>query len=182
MLRTAERMAERRSFGRRETAIAAVVVDGETRRDCIVRNFSDVGALLEFHGRFEAPERFVLLVDGNPLEGACQRHHQSGNKVGVSFRDNGIAKVLMREYQTRLADTAVSTAGEVARVRPALCVVPVSACALREQLLQKPSASKLTAKAETKPAASTVATSSHATSSTASNGLRTRRDNIVLPV
>ncbi len=176
MLKVAERSAERRSFGRLETAIGAVVVvGGESRRNCIVRNFSEAGALLEFQGRFDPPERFILQIEGYPVEGACLLLHRTANKVGVSFKGTEIVKVIMREYQLRLAEVALSSTPETlpTRARVAPRSEPVSASALREQLLSKSQAMERAKSGQVETPTVAVGISE--------KYLRARRDNIVMP-
>ena len=136
MIQGGVRPIDRRTFGRRETAIAAVAIfEGSTRRQCIVRNFSSTGALLEFQGRIQPSERFVLVIEGNSCEGGCILRHHAGNKVGVLFKNADIVKIIEREYQQRLAEADLGFVPEQAPSRPSVSVVPVSATVLRHQVL-----------------------------------------------
>lgn len=54
--------------------------------DCIVRNLSKSGALLNVADQFAIPEEFVLLIKRDNLQYQCYVEWRSGNQIGVSFR------------------------------------------------------------------------------------------------
>lgn len=77
---------DRRQFGRRESTIHAVaLVGGRAPAHCVVRNFSEKGALLEFNNRFEPPFRFRLVIDSKDVDLVCEVRHQGSHGVGVHF-------------------------------------------------------------------------------------------------
>jgi PilZ domain len=83
---------EKRQFGRRESAIHAVVlVGGRAPAHCIVRNFSERGALLEFNAPFAPPFRFRLVVDAKAVDVLCEVRHQTRHGVGVFFVSGSVS-------------------------------------------------------------------------------------------
>jgi hypothetical protein len=78
--------AERRRFGRKETNIEAqVLVPGRAGVRCVIRNISQMGALLDFGAPFSWRGNFRLIVDGNRLDAQCQIRRQDGTSYGVEF-------------------------------------------------------------------------------------------------
>lgn len=95
---------ERRQFGRHECCIEALV----TYRDqisysCVIRNFSQFGAVLEFEPGVEAPNEFTLRLASNGAEGACSVRHRTGSRVGVAFVSGTLGIELDTEHQQHLA-------------------------------------------------------------------------------
>lgn len=109
MASVAFKYQERRAFGRRECSVEAVAVfSGRTHYDCIVRNFSESGALLEFPEGVEIPEVFTLRIIAKKIEGRCEVRHRSGNRAGIQFVSGTIGVRLEREYQQRLAQAEIA--------------------------------------------------------------------------
>jgi hypothetical protein len=80
------RGAERRQFGRRWSNVHGWVrVEGRPKMPCIVRNFSEGGALLELPWPCELPEFFRLSIDAIDFDIGCERRHAKPNAVGVRF-------------------------------------------------------------------------------------------------
>lgn len=77
--------AEKRAFGRRETSIGAVVRDGHRIYDCIIRDLSEGGALLEFNSRPDLSTRFWLRWEGMSSDIVCEVRHVNGHRAGVQF-------------------------------------------------------------------------------------------------
>ncbi|MGE0698996.1 MAG: PilZ domain-containing protein [Hyphomicrobiaceae bacterium] len=93
--------SERRAFGRRESFIHAFAkLPGRGSEPCIVRNFSDTGALIAFAEDFEVPARFRLVIEAKSIEVMCEVRRRLGDQVGVSFVDAG-------DTGERLLDEAV---------------------------------------------------------------------------
>ena len=77
---------ERRGFGRRESLIHAIArLPGRGAEPCLVRNYSDSGALLVFQGRFDPPDRFRLTIEAKGVDAMCQVRRRNGAEIGVSF-------------------------------------------------------------------------------------------------
>lgn len=78
---------EKRQFGRRWlTCHAWIKINRRGEREaCIVRNISERGALLEFHGAPPAANRFRLSVDNPAIDAECDVRHRTGTAVGVFF-------------------------------------------------------------------------------------------------
>lgn len=78
--------AERRQFGRRNTALHAWIrIPGRPPLACLVRNVSLKGALLEFDVPAWLPFRFQLVIEATRFEMDCEIRHQGHNGVGVLF-------------------------------------------------------------------------------------------------
>jgi hypothetical protein len=77
---------EKRQFGRRAGLWHAwVKVAGRDREPCIVRNFSQGGALLEFDGTPPVADRFILTIDRYNFTSDCYVRHRSATGIGVLF-------------------------------------------------------------------------------------------------
>ena len=77
---------DRRQFGRRDAAIHAVaMVGGKPPAHCVVRNFSERGALLEFKEPFVPSFRFRLLIEAKGVDVLCEVRHQGQHGLGVLF-------------------------------------------------------------------------------------------------
>ncbi len=80
------RPSDRRAFGRRETSLHGMVrVAGRAPEPCIVRDFSDGGAKLEFHEAVRPAEKFRLVIEAKGFESECHVSRRMGHIVGVSF-------------------------------------------------------------------------------------------------
>jgi PilZ domain len=78
--------AERRKFGRKETSIdAQAFLPGRGGVNCVIKNISQMGALLEFATAFQPRGNFRLKVDGNRLDVTCAIRRQDGLSCGVEF-------------------------------------------------------------------------------------------------
>ncbi len=78
--------ADKRQFGRRHTQVRAWVrIAGRPAVQCIVRNLSDGGALLEFDEDVWVPFSFRLVSDDQSIDKVCEVRHQTGSRIGVQF-------------------------------------------------------------------------------------------------
>ena len=94
-----ERMeiSERRVFGRRHSCIhATLFVPGRPPSPCIVRNFSNSGALLELTELVEPPFQVKLRLSTLGSDIDCEVRHARGLRLGVSFVGAGVADELSR--------------------------------------------------------------------------------------
>ena len=88
---------ERRAFGRRHSCIhATLYVPGRPPSPCLVRNFSEAGALLELNERIEPPFRVKVRLDPKGCDIECEVRHNRGKRIGVSFIGDGVADELAR--------------------------------------------------------------------------------------
>lgn len=77
---------ERRKFGRKDTSIEALAqAPGRPAVRCMIRNISQMGALVEFAAPFTCRTGFRLYVEGNRLDAQCQIRRQDGGAFGVEF-------------------------------------------------------------------------------------------------
>lgn len=77
---------DRRQFGRRWSKVHAWIhVDGRPRIACVVRNFSEGGALLYCRDAGNLPLTFRLNIDVIDFEIGCRTRHRSDDSVGVCF-------------------------------------------------------------------------------------------------
>jgi hypothetical protein len=107
MLRTAP-TAERRAFGRRESFIHAIArLPGRGAEPCVVRNFSDTGALIEFKADFVAPDRFRLDIEAKGFSAVCEAKRRDGRMLGVRFVGANATETLM----DRVAGTSAPEPG-----------------------------------------------------------------------
>ena len=78
--------AERRQFGRRWSHVHGwICIEGRPRLACIIRNFSEAGALLEFDNPSIVLRRFRLEIDATGFSTACEVRHHSARQAGVRF-------------------------------------------------------------------------------------------------
>jgi len=132
-------MIEKRQFGRRESAIHAVAMFGGRTAHCIVRNFSEGGALLEFNDSVTPPFRFRLIIEAKNVDVECEVRHQGKHGVGVSFGD-GCASGLLNNQPATAKPVEVREPAVEAPSRPA-----VNGATLRSAMFgieQKPQAPK----------------------------------------
>ena len=97
---------ERRAFGRVESHVDAVAVAGRQLVPCIVRNFSEHGALLEFAEPFPAATTFKLRIEAKQVEALCEVRHRNGNQLGIRFLGGTIASALQRDFARQIAAEA----------------------------------------------------------------------------
>jgi hypothetical protein len=77
---------ERRSFGRRASQMHGwICPDGRPRIPCIVRNFSETGALIEAAEKVVLPDYFVLTIDAVGVRVGCEVRHEQAGLIGVRF-------------------------------------------------------------------------------------------------
>ncbi len=84
---------DRRQFGRRRTAIHAMIVNDKGHRSaCIVRNISIGGALLEIDNPALLPAYFTLQVEADGFAADCEIRHRTEHGVGVFFTEVRVAR------------------------------------------------------------------------------------------
>jgi hypothetical protein len=105
---TAHTSLDRRQFGRRESAIYAVaMIPGRAPAHCIVRNFSERGALLEFHDHIVPPFRFRLVIESKGVDVHCEVRHQGQYGVGVTIVSGSTAGLFEAQQGPAAAPNAV---------------------------------------------------------------------------
>ena len=62
-----------------------VIIPGRHPLNCVVRDMSEDGALMEFKAAIWLPPRFHLHVDAMGTEAYCELRHQRSTRVGVKF-------------------------------------------------------------------------------------------------
>jgi hypothetical protein len=99
--------SERRAFGRRESFIHAVVrVPGRPPEPCIVRNYSEGGALIEFPVQIDPPQTFRLIIESKRVDTLCDVRRRSGKTIGVQFLDPSAGQTIIDAVQTALSTSA----------------------------------------------------------------------------
>ena len=79
-------MQERRTFGRSRVLKGAKLFFGSSSMiDCVVRNFTNVGARIEIPNTVELPEAFGLTFDGGYSLRPCRIVWRRSNETGVEF-------------------------------------------------------------------------------------------------
>jgi hypothetical protein len=79
-------MQERRKSGRSRVLKDAKLFFGSSLMiDCVVRNFTNVGARIEIPNTVELPEAFGLTFDGGYLLRPCRIIWRTSNETGVEF-------------------------------------------------------------------------------------------------
>lgn len=101
------RQAERRQFGRRQSCIHAyALIAGRAPAYCIVRNFSEKGALLEFNEPLVPPFTLRLVIESKNVDVACEVRHQGHYGVGVRFVEGSVAGLLEQPARNAKAPDA----------------------------------------------------------------------------
>ena len=87
-------MSELKSMPRGRTFLAGKIISnyGQSSIDCIVRQMSDVGAVIEVESALGIPEHFHLLIPGEGQPQPCKRAWQSDKQVGLVFEATEAAK------------------------------------------------------------------------------------------
>lgn len=125
-MKPATSFSEKRSFGRKEILIPAIaIVSGRTHEACVIRNFSESGALLEFSSHVQTPAQFKLRISEKNAEAICEVQHRSGQQLGVRFLSGNIAAALERDVTPAVdhvqrfgAELPHSTVGPARRAEP----------------------------------------------------------------
>ena len=79
-------MQERRKSGRSRALKGAKLFFGSSSMiDCVVRNFTNVGARIEIPNTVELPEAFGLTFDGGYSLRPCRIVWRTSNETGVEF-------------------------------------------------------------------------------------------------
>jgi hypothetical protein len=79
--------AERRDEVRLKSLIAATIVynNGQSTLNCVIRNFSETGAMLSVPAGIALPDRFDLIVPQKNQTYRAIMEWQRGDEVGVSL-------------------------------------------------------------------------------------------------
>ena len=82
-----ERQVERRSSRRSSVFLRAKVrlPNNDAPVDCIVRNISPMGALIQFERAITTPTNFRLVIESDFFQADCTVLHVTGGNVGVEF-------------------------------------------------------------------------------------------------
>lgn len=121
-------MSEQKSMPRGRTLLAGKIISnyGQSSIDCIVRQISDVGAVIEVESALGIPEHFHLLIPGEGQPQPCKRAWQSDKQVGLVFE---AAEAAREEAARNSAEEAKSgdqiVRGQLLALRAALDVVDV---------------------------------------------------------
>lgn len=80
-------MEERRTFTRNRTFKGGIISGGNiTRMDCIIRNMSERGALLEVPTSAGIPDVFTLIIKPETVTRSCVVAWRYGQRIGVRFK------------------------------------------------------------------------------------------------
>lgn len=81
-----ESSPESRTAARKRTLLGAKIIfnDGHSVFDCVVRNLSDTGAMIQIENPLSAPSIFNLQLSDSRLL-ACQVRWRKINSLGVHF-------------------------------------------------------------------------------------------------
>jgi hypothetical protein len=78
---------ERRQFGRRQSRLRGIIhLKGNNVRSCVVRNFSEAGALIVLDDESSLPRQFDLTIERTGLRVYCETKRRDGKSLGVIFR------------------------------------------------------------------------------------------------
>ncbi|ENN87272.1 hypothetical protein RHSP_25400 [Rhizobium freirei PRF 81] len=77
---------ESRTSGRKRTLLGAKIIfnGGHSIFDCVVRNLSETGAMIQIENPLSAPDSFDLQLSDNRLL-ACEVRWRKINSIGVQF-------------------------------------------------------------------------------------------------
>ena len=114
--------SDRRIFGRRRSCIhATLFIPGRPPSPCVVRNFSNAGALLELSEPIEPPFCVKLRLSSFGADIDCEVRHARGLRLGVRFVGSGVAEELSRalggKIRNRPARTPLTNVGPLPRVK-----------------------------------------------------------------
>lgn len=85
-------MEERRQEGRKKVFKAGAISFRGAAIDCVVRNLSATGALLDVESPFGIPTRFLLLVPAESLKRECCIAWIKDRQIGVRFEQSASEK------------------------------------------------------------------------------------------
>jgi hypothetical protein len=54
--------------------------------ECIIRNLSDTGAMIELADPLALPDEFTLIIKPELLKRSCELAWRRGNRIGVHFK------------------------------------------------------------------------------------------------
>jgi PilZ domain len=79
-------MTDKRASQRQRTFKAgSIVFNYAAGIDCIVKNRSAVGAMIEVESQLGVPDSFVLVIDCDKVRQPCSVVWRKGNRIGVEF-------------------------------------------------------------------------------------------------
>ena len=85
-------MEERRQEGRNKVLKAGTISFRGAAIDCVVRNLSSTGALLDVESPLGIPTRFLLLVPAELLKRECCIAWIKDKQIGVRFEQSASEK------------------------------------------------------------------------------------------
>lgn len=100
---------DRRQFGRRAATIHAFIeMAGRPGVNCIIRDISEGGALIELFDSFELPKTFGLRLPQSNILVDCELVRATGpssNRFGVAFRpqNSAVARRALRNAGDQLS-------------------------------------------------------------------------------
>jgi hypothetical protein len=80
-------MAERRRTRRAQVYGCAKISVNQTLQDCVVRDFSSLGAGLAFISTANIPDTFELTFDAALIRRKCRVVWRSHTQIGVEFQE-----------------------------------------------------------------------------------------------
>jgi hypothetical protein len=80
-------MPERRRVQRTQVFKSAKIVWGQSVRDCVVRDISNLGARLSLISTAYIPDKFALTFDAGHTLRPCRTAWRTGAQIGVEFQE-----------------------------------------------------------------------------------------------
>jgi hypothetical protein len=111
-------MSERRNISRKKSFLKGTVYFNNRLSSlaCVVRDFSDTGARLEFAAVATVPDNVELYVPARDQTLRCEVRWRRGNEIGVNFETDGAAEGSVTA-STDLAKRLQSLEQEVAKLQ-----------------------------------------------------------------
>ncbi len=78
-------MNNKRQSSRRRTFKGGSISFDRGVNDCVIRNMSDTGALLEVASPLGIPDRFILIIKPEIIQRQCQVVRRTAKNIGVKF-------------------------------------------------------------------------------------------------
>lgn len=72
---------------------------GKPPEPCVVHNYSDGGALIQFPLDFDPPSPFRLVIEAKGLDTLCEVRRREGDRIGVRFVDEGAGERLIEQVE-----------------------------------------------------------------------------------
>lgn len=88
-------LAERRAFGRRHSRIHGIfLVQGRPPSPCVVRNYSETGAMIELNELIQPPFHVKLRLGRPENDIDCEVRHVRGHSIGLRFVTRDVMDVI----------------------------------------------------------------------------------------